>query len=59
MLISKLLTSLETYVTSPIGFEYFDNFFFPLPHHVAWGIFVPQSGIEPRATAVKAQDPNH
>ena len=34
-------------------------FFFFWPCHTAYRILIPQSGLEPRATAVKAQSPNH
>ena len=58
------------YVTSPKHFEgssclipscTFFFFFFPFSwlHHVACGILVPQPGIEPVPSAVKAQNPNH
>ena len=33
------------------------NYFWP--HHVAYGIFVPQPGIEPAPPEVEAQSPNH
>ena len=35
------------------------SFFFFWPHRVACGILVPQPGIEPGPSAVKARSPNH
>ena len=34
-------------------------FFFFWPHHEACGVLVPQPGIEPQATAVKAPSSKH
>ena len=35
------------------------DFFFFLPYHMAYGILVPHSGIEPVPLAVKVQHLNH
>ena len=38
---------------------YIHFFFFFRPHHMAYGILVPQPGIEAGPLAVKALSPNH
>ena len=37
----------------------FLSFFFFLPHHAGFGILVPQRGVKPRPSAVKAESLNH
>ena len=35
------------------------HFFFFLPHHTAWGILAPLTGMEPMPPALEGQSLNH
>ena len=48
----------QSHACKLVGFFFFFNVYFSL-YRTAYGMLVPQPGIEPRPSAVRAQSPNH